>query len=234
MEHKSGCLICGAELVYYEAYRTLTCYYCGDNYKTNARCKNNHYVCDKCHISSANELIEKYCVNSKDTNPITIALELMKTSAIKMHGPEHHFLVPAVLLSAFCNQKRVPLEEKIENIAQARKRAEIVIGGFCGYYGACGAAIGTGIFMSIITKATPMSKEEWRLCNRMTAESLLKISDQGGPRCCKRDSFLAILQATEVIRKQFDITLAVEKPILCEFSSLNAGCLNLECQFFTY
>ena len=29
------------------------------------------------------------------------------------------------------------------------------------FYGNCGAAVGTGIFISIITEATPLTKENW-------------------------------------------------------------------------
>ena len=55
--------------------------------------------------------------------------------------------------------------------------------------------MGTGIFISLITDATPLSKEDWGLANRMTAASLNTIAEHGGPRCCKRDSFLAIMDA---------------------------------------
>ena len=75
-----------------------------------------------------------------------------------MHGPEHHFLIPAVLLSAFYNVSGEP-GEKEKKIKQARKRAENVLGGFCGFYGDCGAAVGTGIFVSVITGATPLSQK---------------------------------------------------------------------------
>ncbi|VUT25840.1 MAG: hypothetical protein MOIL_01256 [Candidatus Methanolliviera sp. GoM_oil] len=56
------------------------------------------------------------------------------------------------------------------------------LGGFCGYHGDCGAAVGTGIFISLITDATPLSKHEWKLSNLMTAKSLLSIANHGGPR----------------------------------------------------
>jgi hypothetical protein len=45
----------------------------------------------------------------------------------------------------------------------------------------CGAGMGTGIFISIVTGATSLSIEEWRLSNLATAKSLLSISEHGGP-----------------------------------------------------
>jgi len=50
-----------------------------------------------------------------------------------------------------------------------KKRAEKVLGGFCGLYGGCTAAVGTGIFVSLVTNATPLSEGEWKLTNLTTA-----------------------------------------------------------------
>jgi hypothetical protein len=106
-----------------------------------------------------------------------------------------HLLVPAVLLAAYCNATGRPRDEKAGLIANARSRAEEVKKGSCGFNGNCGAAVGTGIFMSLITGATPLSRAEWRLANLMTSESLRVIANLGGPRCCKRDVFLALRAA---------------------------------------
>ena len=150
-----------------------------------------------------------------------------------MHGPEHHFLVPAVLLAAFYNKAQPGLQaEKKAKIQEARKRAENVKGGFCGFYGACGAAVGTGIFISLVTGATPLSKTEWRLSNRMTSESLRVIAENGGPRCCKRCSFLAITRAIEFARQELNVALSVDQPVVCNFSGLSKECLKNECIFY--
>jgi len=161
-----------------------------------------------------------------------MALTLMRNPAIRMHGPEHHFLVPAVLLSAYYNQKK-SAGEKTEKIKEAEKRAKNILGGFCGYYGDCGAAVGTGIFISLITKATPLSEREWKLCNTMTAKSLLSIANMGGPRCCKRNTILAIIEAVSFLRENFDIeSINVSENVKCEFNSLNKECIKDRCPFY--
>jgi hypothetical protein len=118
----------------------------------------------------------------------------MKNPQIKMHGPEHHFLVPAVLFTAYQNQtgEKDGRRSKLEII---RNRAELVKGGFCGTHGTCGAAIGAGIFCSVITDTTPLSTDTWRLSNKITAHCLISIAEHGGPRCCKRDTFISILNS---------------------------------------
>jgi hypothetical protein len=181
---------------------------------------------------SANDLIERFTIGSASKDPVRMAITLMKGPAVKMHGPEHHFLVPAVLLSAYYNVKAEPAKKEA-GIRKARQRAEKVLGGFCGFYGNCGAAVGTGIFMSIMTDATPLSQREWRLSNLMCADSLHAIADSGGPRCCKRDSFLAILEALRFVKEQFRTEMGTgPDAVKCEFHHLNKECRKAECRFY--
>ncbi len=231
MEQKTGCLICGEELIYVERSAASRCYYCGAAEDTTVACAKGHYVCDRCHSGSANDLIQRYCSATASTAPIEMALTLMRSAPVKMHGPEHHFLVPAVLLAAALNRLGTPPAGKIKKIEIARRRAEDVKGGFCGFCGTCGAAVGTGIFLSVLTGANPLSKAEWRLSNLVTAESLLTIANHGGPRCCKRDTFLALHTAVAFVRRELHLELEDEQPIVCEFSPLNRECTGSACPF---
>jgi hypothetical protein len=231
MKYNSGCMICGQDLVYLAQMQAQTCVYCGQTVESNARCKQGHFVCDACHHADANDLIEQVCVNASSTQPVELALMLMSHPALAMHGPEHHFLVPAVLLAAYCNQTQEG--EKATLIRQARKRAEGVRGGSCGFCGNCGAAVGTGIFISLVTGATPLSKSAWQLSNRMTAQSLLAIAEFGGPRCCKRDTYLALQSAQGFLRDHLDVSLALKSPIYCDFHTLNKECLLTDCPFYS-
>ncbi len=228
MNHKNGCLFCGKELIYKDIDEELNCFFCHNIFYSNVKCIDGHYICDRCHSLSANELIQEYCIASQSTNPLNLAIELMKHPAIKMHGPEHHFLVPAVLLAAYYSRTGDPQAKKT-NIIKARNRAEKVLGGFCGTHGACGAAVGTGIFVSLITNNTPLAGKEWRESNMMTSKSLSIIAEHGGPRCCKRNSFLAINAVTE----HFNIDgFYSDKNIKCEFMGFNKECLKSDCPFF--
>jgi hypothetical protein len=232
MEHKSGCLFCGKELLYLEKAEDLECLFCKGLFSTQAKCIDNHFVCDACHALSANDLIERFTIDSSSKDPVAMALTLMKSPSLKMHGPEHHFLVPAVLLSAFYNTM-ADSGEKEAKIRQARKRAENVLGGFCGFYGDCGAAVGTGIFMSVMTNATPLSRKEWRLSNLMTAKSLYTIANAGGPRCCKRNSMLAIEEALSFVKDHFGVEIdSTIRSLKCQFYPFNKECIKGECRFY--
>jgi hypothetical protein len=231
MEYLTGCLICGGELIYSEHSTIENCCYCGVTEATNVGCSNGHFVCDACHNNSANDLIERYCGNSDSTSPLAMALALMRNPALKMHGPEHHFLVPAVLLASYFNQTGITQDIVVDKIRMARQRAEDVKGGFCGLQGACGAAIGAGIFVSVMTGATPLADRERRLSNLMTAECLKVIAENGGPRCCKREVLWTLKTAIEFAQREFGIILPVEALPPCSFSNLNKECIRERCRF---
>lgn len=230
--NKFNCLICNEEVLYENESKERVCYFCKKTYESAIVCKNGHYVCDACHSSDALTAITNYCLNSDSINPLEMAVDLMKHPAINMHGPEHHYLVPAVLSTAFLNKTNE--KAKLENLLdECQKRAKNVLGGFCGFYGACGAGVGCGIYTSLIQESGPMNKEEWGLCNLMTSKALENISKYGGPRCCKRDSFTAIETAIDFTKEHLKVDLDKILDLKCNFNSLNKECLNSKCKFYT-
>jgi hypothetical protein len=129
------------------------------------------------------------------------------------------------------NHTREP-GKKERGIKNARHRAGMVKGGSCGLLGDCGAAVGSGIFISIITGATPLSREEWRMANLMTARALETIALHGGPRCCKRNTYLALKEAIRFLSKEIGIRLREPGDIFCRYSEQNRECLKESCPFF--
>ena len=224
------CILCKAPLKYLDSPKVMRCEICGKSFEGHAVCENGHYVCDACHASPAEGVVRSVVLNSSSKNPVDIADEIMASSFVHMHGPEHHFIVGASLLCAFCNTYgEVDLENALNAVISRGKK---VPGGFCGMAGCCGAAVSAGIFLSVILKATPMSKEEWALSNRMTSRCLEAVSRLGGPRCCKRDSYTTILAAAEFLREELGKPLGVSDEILCSHFGDNAECLKVECPYF--
>lgn len=182
------------------------------------------------------EIITETCMNSFESetykNPVDLALDIMRHPEFPMHNYAHHYLVPAVLLTALRKKRSaedILFEEELE---KAKKRAKEVRPAFCGTHGACGAAIGTGIFFSIMTRTTPLSKETWSLCNRVTADSLKEMAEVGGPRCCKRNTFIAINYAAKVLLEEFMCGLSCPQKTECSFSEYNLECLKEDCPFY--
>ncbi len=106
-----GCLVCGKELAYQTAYSDSECCLCHKKCQSNVKCGDGHFVCDQCHSLSANDLMEKLCIDSRSKDPMQPAISLMNSPRLQMHGPEHHFLVPGVLFSTYYNIRN-NLEQK--------------------------------------------------------------------------------------------------------------------------
>ena len=221
------CLICKAPLEYFDTDEVMECVLCHKKQSSKTRCVNGHFVCDECHTSGMGAIIS-VCLNSNSKNPIEILEQMMSMSFCHMHGPEHHTMVGAALLSAYKNAGGdIDLKTALYEI---QKRGKQVPGGACGFWGACGAGISTGIYVSIALKATPLAKEAWGLSNRMTARALDAIGKNGGPRCCKRDSYLAIIEAVKFTKENLNINMDIDY-VVCSRSHLNNQCLQQKCMF---
>ncbi len=229
MNH-SGCLVCGGVIAYRETEQPMDCYFCGGRFESMAHCIEEHFVCDDCHTKPAEGIITKLCVQNSGIDPIALADKIMQHEAIKMHGPEHHFMVPAVLLACYYTQL-----EQVEKIPaaleKARQRASHVPGSFCGTNGACGAGIGTGVFLSVATQATPLSTDSWRYANATTAKSLLSIAQMGGPRCCKRDSYSALQTGISAAQEYLSVELESSEP-QCGIFHNNKECTETACPYY--
>jgi hypothetical protein len=224
-----GCLQCGAPLEYRAEAVPVRCAFCGGDGRSPVACRDGHFVCDACHAAPARDVIERSCLASGARDPVALATALMRHPGVKLHGPEHHFLVPAVLVTALCNA-RGDAGSKARLLTEARRRSDAVAGGFCGFQGACGAGVGVGIFASLATGANPLARESWGLANGATAHALTVIGGLGGPRCCKRTTWLAILSGIRFAREHLGVTLVGAGPA-CEWAETNAECIEAACPF---
>ena len=168
------------------------------------------------------------CLSEKSKNPIEIIEKLMAAPFCHMHGHEHHVMVGSALLTAYKNAGGdIDLEQ---DLIEMQKRGKSVPGGVCGFWGACGAGISTGMFVSIISKSTPLENEPWGLSNKMTSKSLEAIGNIGGPRCCKRDSYISLLTAIDFIKEIFNINME-KSEIHCTHYTKNNQCIGARCPF---
>lgn len=159
-------------------------------------------------------------------------MNLMNMEGMPMHCPYHHFMMPGALLTLAAVDEGKSEEELNQWLDLAEERAKNVLPGFCGLYGACGAAVGAGIFVSIYTGGTPMSGENWKWANEATGKSLLRIAQYPGPRCCKRTSFLAALEAVPYINEKCGLHFEITEDITCRYHQKNAECLESKCPFY--
>lgn len=224
---KEECLICKAPLKYLSEDVEMECAICHKKEKSKACCINGHYVCNECHTQGIDALFG-LCLSIQSKNPIFIINKMMDMPFCHMHGPEHHIMVGMALLTAYKNAGGAIELEK--SLREMMNRGKEVPGGTCGFWGACGAGISSGMFIAIISGSTPLGEENFGLAHKMTSKSLGAIGDIGGPRCCKRDSYLSIMNAIEFVKENFNVEMETEE-IICRYSKYNNQCIQKRCPF---
>ncbi|MFX1238220.1 MAG: DUF5714 domain-containing protein [Promethearchaeota archaeon] len=230
---KDKCEICDHQLVYsidVGDVKELQCYYCSSKYLADIWCPEGHYICDECHMKDPIKLMEDFCFKSDLKDPFIIADELMRHNKFKLYGPEHHILVPLAILTALRNngiKKTSGIEISQVDLKEAIRRASKIPGGWCGFYGSCGAGIGSGIAISILTSATPGKDIPRTLANSITSRSLSKIADSL-EHCCKRSVRLSLMEILKFLREKFDIKLNYT-PQKCSFTNINDKCVKKNC-----
>ena len=224
---KDECLVCNAPLQYLVEDELMECAICQKAELSKTRCVNGHYVCSDCHTQGMDSIFG-LCLSVTSSDPLKIIEKMMSMPFCHMHGPEHHVMVGASLLTAYKNAGgTIDLEKALPEIYQ---RGKAVPGGACGFWGACGAGVSTGQFMAIVTESTPLTVKPWSLSNRMTAKALDEIGEHGGPRCCKRDSYLSILAAIDFTAEHLGVQMEKSMPV-CTRSHQNNQCIGKCCPF---
>lgn len=221
-KYTTNCMICGSPLIYLDKPVLKKCEYCGTEELARAHCTDGHYVCDSCHEKDGIEVIKEYCLKTESKDPIKIAEEIMADQRIPMHGPEHHALVPAVIVAAY---KNLTGNSTDEDILEAINRGKEVPGGACGYYGACGAGVGVGVAISVIYKATPLTPLKRSKAHLAVAQALKRIGEAGGARCCKKCTRISVEEAVDFFEKEFDVKFhSLYNGGDCEYSKINREC----------
>ena len=146
-----------------------------------------------------------------------------------MHGPEHHVLDGAALLTAYYNAGgNIDLQA---SLIELMNRALSMPGAMCGMWGVCGAVTSLGAALSIIENTGPLSKEDWGTHMKVTSKALNRLAEIGGPRCCKRDAYLSFVEAIQYLNETYSMNLPIN-PIQCDFYNNNSQCIKNKCPFY--
>ena len=222
-------MTCGVPLKYSNEDREVHCQFCGERFVSSVVCEEAHFVCDACHRASALELIEQVCLSTDETEMVSLLRQIRQHEAVPIHGPEHHALVPGIILATYRNLGGEIADEKIRS--GIRRGAEVP-GGACGYMGACGAAVGVGIAFGIVLDSTPLAPEGRRIVLATTSEVLAEMAKLEAARCCQRECFIALEKAAELSARLLPVTLRTGPPFDCEQIDLNDECIGPDCPLF--
>ena len=177
--------------------------------------------------SRAQQIIAE-CLKMTSADPYEIFHAVAQKDFVRIHGPEHHVLDGACILTAFRNAGGdIDLPAALEKLMQEGLRMP---GAACGLWGVCGAVTSIGAALAIIDGTGPLSVEDWGSHMEYTSAALARLAKTGGPRCCKRDAFSAMEQAVEYIRSRYGVALTLQS-IRCDFSPNNAQCIGVRCPY---
>ena len=224
--HTSGCMVCGSKLVYTNEVKDKTCHYCGSQTKTNSKCSKGHFICDSCHQQEGGKIIRQICLNTKATDLLSLLTTLRSHPAVPMHGPEHHAMMPGIILAVYRNCGG---RLDVESISAGIDRGSKVPGGACGFWGTCGAAIGAGISAALILDATPLTPNPRHQAQAFTAKILTAIAEITGGRCCQRETWLALTHTARLSKEFFGVQMHADTALHCDQYMKNQECIRKQC-----
>lgn len=103
------------------------------------------------------ELIIAECMKTGSTNPYEIFHTIAQKDYVRIHGPEHHVLDGACILTALYNAGgKIDLNHALQKLMNEGLRMP---GAACGLWGVCGAVTSIGAALAIIDATGPLSTE---------------------------------------------------------------------------
>ena len=228
-KHSSGCMVCGAPLIYSKENLKIPCEYCGAFFTSNSVCEKGHFVCDGCHARDALSLIRHICLNTQETDMIRLFEQIRRHPAVPVHGPEYHAMIPGIILTCYKNLGGSVDDQTIES---GITRGSTIAGGFCGFMGICGAAVGVGIAFSLLLEASPVKAQERQAVQNVTQQVLKEIADLNAARCCQRDGYIALKKTAELSKDILPLDLKADSVLVCRQQSKNKECLGKSCLLF--
>lgn len=176
-------------------------------------------------------LIKEAILTHKETDPVAIATSVMQMPFVRLLGPEHHFLDGACFLKAFQNAGgKIDIHVALEQMEQ---RSALMPDAMCAYWSICGANASLGAALSILRGTTPSTcSEDYEDNMRFTAMLQAKIARLGGPSCCKRNAFLALVAATVFANDRYGVQMETSFPS-CPYIDEPTFCIREKCPFYS-
>jgi hypothetical protein len=226
--YAAECMVCGDPLLYLEYDQPKKCSFCGIIKTANAVCKNDHFICDDCHGGNAVDVVRQICLNTDMTDMIKLLNLIRSHPSIPLHGPEHHFIVPGVIVATYRNLSGAATDE---DILTAIDRGKTIPGGVCAFWGGCGAALGVGVAFAVLLKGNPIKAGERKIVQQITGAIINELNNLEAARCCQRETWTALKTAAKLSEAYLPIPLVANGSTVCSQQSKNKECMGKECPY---
>ena len=175
--------------------------------------------------------VRDVCLEWKGDDPADLLERLMGDCRCATFGPVHHYLVGAALLT--CARDGSGGRDLGHVLDELSERASCVPGASCAKWGVCGAAASCGMAFALLAGNSPLRSEGWSEGQLMVADILRGIAEAGAPRCCKRDSRIAVAIAVPWFNGHLGTRMTTgEETPACGVSGANSACLGRACPYF--
>jgi hypothetical protein len=153
----------------------------------------------------------------------------MKHPSFNSYGIEHHEIVAAVILISLWNLNLTALSES--RLKAAMKKGAKIPYGSCGSMGTCGACVSAGVAVAMYNNSNYLKDKERNASLKAVSTSLLKLTELGGPRCCKYSTYVSIQAAWQVLTEGFSLPLQPLN-LNCEFQNQIVDCKKEICPLY--
>lgn len=229
MKKMHNCMVCETPLVYANETHEKACHYCGVKTTTSVLCQNGHYVCDACHSKEALAVIEHICSHSTEKDMLSLFKHIREHPSIPKHGPEHHAMVPAIIVTCYKNSGGAVNANALKT---ALSRGASIIGGACGFLGICGAASGVGIGFAVLFESSPITTASRSKAQKVTHAVLGEIAQYEAARCCHREVWTALSIASKLSETFLHVKLEAKSDVKCDQKKFNQYCYGKLCPIF--
>ena len=204
----------------------MECAICHKKESSKTRCINGHYVCNDCHTQGM------------DNSSLACAWRRLHRPRPYPPPDDGPVLLPYARARAPCDGGAALLTayKCRGQVGPGERSGDVQLGGKAitgGALVASGQPAGGGISAGAVRShrhgihAWPGSPG---LSSQMTARALDSIGKVGGPRCCKRDSWLAVQAAVDFVREHLGVEMQHSVPV-CSYSARNSQCMGKRCPF---
>jgi len=98
--------------------------------------------------------------------------------------------------------------------------------------GACGAAMGVPIAVSLLMSADYTKPRERKSVLDASASAVIATANLPAGRCCKASVYSSLDVGTTYLIKELGIEATPMSSPICQFKEHNPECLKMECPFF--
>lgn len=175
--------------------------------------------------------IKHFLLEQDSKDPIKLFTYIVKNFDIVMHGVIHHFLDGAVVLTCYSNiVEGYDLNAALDLLYT---RTKTIAGASCGFMGVCGAVSSIGSANAIIFGTSYDSDtKEYKNNMKYTSSVLQHMSLIGGPRCCKRNAYVALEEEIKFMDQFYNIKFDKSEVEKCSFVKRNKECIYKRCPYF--